>query len=53
MTWASTGNRLNAVSATGTRTYTHDAAGHRTAETSKAIVWRAENLAGNVLTRYL
>jgi RHS repeat-associated protein len=32
---SSTGNRLNAVSATGTRarTYTHDAAGHRTAET--------------------
>jgi YD repeat-containing protein len=32
---ASTGNRLNAVSATGTRarSYTHDAAGHRTAET--------------------
>ncbi|HRQ15127.1 MAG TPA: RHS repeat-associated core domain-containing protein, partial [Promineifilum sp.] len=32
---ASTGNRLNSVSATGTRarSYTHDAAGHRTAET--------------------
>ncbi|HRQ15256.1 MAG TPA: RHS repeat-associated core domain-containing protein, partial [Promineifilum sp.] len=32
---SSTGNRLNSVAATGTRarSYTHDAAGHRTAET--------------------
>nr|WP_240901046.1 RHS repeat-associated core domain-containing protein [Thioalkalivibrio sp. XN8] len=39
---SSTGNRLNSVSAAGTlaRSYTHDAAGHRTAET----------VAGNTIT---
>jgi YD repeat-containing protein len=39
---ASSNNRLNSVSATGTRarSYTHDAAGHRTAET----------IAGNTIT---